>query len=59
VFPAAGCRSVEANGARVRFVMNGEIETFHRLHPHKEAKRYQVGAARADQTRLEIAPCAM
>jgi hypothetical protein len=53
---AVGCRLVEGNGSRVRFVMNGEIETFHRPHPEKEAKRYQVRAARAYLTRLGMAP---
>lgn len=53
---AAGCRIVEGNGSRVRFVMNGEVETFHRPHPEKEAKRYQVRAARAYLMRLGIVP---
>ncbi len=53
---AAGCRMIEGNGSRVRFVMNGEVETFHRPHPEKEAKRYQVRAARAYLMRLGIVP---
>src|SRR5258708_38798885 len=39
---SAGCRVVEGAGSRVRFVFNAEIESFHRPHPAKEAKRYQV-----------------
>lgn len=43
---AVGCRVVEGNGSRVRFEMNGHIATFHRPHPAKEAKPYQVRDAR-------------
>jgi len=41
-----GAQIVEGNGSRVRFVLNGEIGTFHRPHPNKEAKPYQVRDAR-------------
>lgn len=53
---AAGCRVIEGNGSRVRFEKDGEVETFHRPHPAKEAKRYQVRAARAFLTRLGVTP---
>ena len=53
---AVGCRVIEGNGSRVRFERGGEIESFHRPHPAKEAKRYQVRAARAFLTRLGIEP---
>jgi hypothetical protein len=53
---AAGCGLVEGRGSRVRFVKDGEVETFHRPHPHKEAKRYQVRAARAFLIRLGVEP---
>lgn len=53
---AVGCRVIEGNGSRVRLERNGEIETFHRPHPAKEAKRYQVGAARAYLIRLGVKP---
>jgi hypothetical protein len=43
---AAGCRVVEGAGSRVRFEKDGHIAIFHRPHPEKEAKRYQVRAAR-------------
>ena len=36
---AAGARKIEDRGARVRFEKDGEVETFHRPHPTKEAKR--------------------
>jgi hypothetical protein len=53
---AAGCNIIEGNGSRVRFEKSGEIETFHRPHPAKEAKRYQVRAARAYLIRLGVTP---
>ena len=51
---AVGCRVIEGNGSRVRFEKGGEIESFHRPHPAKEAKRYQVRAARAFLMRLGV-----
>jgi HicA toxin of bacterial toxin-antitoxin, len=53
---AVGCQIVEGRGSRVRFAKDGDIETFHRPHPAKEAKRYQVRAARAFLQRLGIEP---
>ena len=53
---AAGCRVIEGSGSRVRFEKDGEIESFHRPHPAKEAKRYQVRAAREFLIRLGIEP---
>ena len=53
---AAGARLIEGTGSRVRFEKNGEVETFHRPHPAKEAKRYQVRAARAFLERIGISP---
>lgn len=44
---ALGCEVIEGNGSRVRFHLGGSIATFHRPHPEKEAKRYQVKDARA------------
>lgn len=43
---AVGCRLVEGSGSRVRFEFQGHIASFHRPHPAKEAKRYQVMDAR-------------
>ena len=51
---ACGCRVIEGNGSRVRFEKDGMVETFHRPHPNKEAKKYQVRAARAYLVRLGI-----
>ena len=53
---AAGCQTVEGSGSRVRFVKDGMVEAFHRPHPAKEAKRYQVRAARSYLTRLGVVP---
>jgi hypothetical protein len=53
---AAGARLIEGRGSRVRFEKDGEVETFHRPHPEKEAKRYQVRAARAFLIRLGVTP---
>ena len=56
LFVAIGCRTIEGNGSRVRFEKDGEIESFHRPHPSREAKRYQVRAARAFLMRLGVEP---
>jgi hypothetical protein len=53
---AAGCDVVVGSGSRVRFVQSGEFESFHRPHPAKEAKRYQVRAARAFLIRIGVTP---
>jgi hypothetical protein len=42
LFIALGAGLVEGSGSRVRFELNGVVATFHRPHPHKEAKPYQV-----------------
>ncbi|MFS2128038.1 type II toxin-antitoxin system HicA family toxin [Pseudomonas sp. Pseusp97] len=44
---ALGAQVIEGHGSRVRFELNGIIATFHRPHPAKEAKPYQVRDARA------------
>lgn len=53
---AVGCRTVEGRGSRVRFEKAGLIATFHRPHPAKEAKRYQVRDARAYLLKLGVQP---
>lgn len=53
---AAGCNLIEGNGSRVRFEKDGMIESFHRPHPAKEAKQYQVRAAKAYLIRLGVHP---
>ena len=53
---AAGARVIEGRGSRVRFEKDGEVETFHRPHPTKEAQRYQVRSARAFLERIGVTP---
>ena len=53
---AVGCQVVEGSGSRVRFVQGVEAEFFHRPHPAKEAKRYQIRAARDFLIRLGVEP---
>ena len=56
LFVGVGCETVEGNGSRVRFVCNGEIASFHRPHPDKNAKRYQVRDAKAFLMRIGVKP---
>ncbi len=53
---AAGCQVIEGPGSAVSFLHGQEIEFFHRPHPAKEAKRYQVRAARAFLIRIGVKP---
>ena len=53
---AAGARLIEGRGSRVRFEKDGEVATFHRPHPAKEAKRYQVRDAREFLERIGVTP---
>jgi hypothetical protein len=53
---AVGCRITEGAGSRVRFDKDGAVAHFHRPHPQREAKRYQVRDARAFLARLGIEP---
>jgi len=53
---AAGCQLIEGNGSRVRFACKDVIATFHRPHPAKEAKRYQVRDACEFLTKIGVVP---
>ena len=53
---AAGARLIEGRGSRVRFEKGGKVATFHRPHPAKEAKRYQVRDARDFLERIGVTP---
>ncbi len=53
---AVGARIIEGSGSRVRFELNGIIGTFHRPHPQKEAKPYQVRDAKAFLEKLGVQP---
>ncbi len=56
LFIAVGCSIIEGSGSRVRFSISDEIDSFHRPHPEKEAKRYQVRAARDFLLRIGVKP---
>jgi hypothetical protein len=43
---ALGAKVIEGHGSRVRFELNGIVASFHRPHPRKEAKPYQVRDAK-------------
>lgn len=53
---AAGAQMIEGRGSRVRFALGEEVATFHRPHPAKEAKRYQVREARDFLERIGVRP---
>jgi hypothetical protein len=46
LFVSLGAQTIEGTGSRVRFDLNGVIAAFHRPHPAKEAKPYQVKDAK-------------
>ena len=53
---ALGAQVVEGSGSRVAFVLQGKRADFHRPHPGKEAKRYQVRAVREFLESVGIMP---
>lgn len=53
---AAGCEVVEGAGSRVRFVKDDLVATFHRPHPAKEAKPYQVRDAKTFLEQIGVIP---
>ena len=53
---AVGCKVIEGKGSRVRFAKDGRVALFHRPHPEKEAKKYQVEAAREYLIKLGVQP---
>lgn len=53
---AAGACLIEGRGSWVRFEKDGEVATFHRPHPAKEAKRYQLRDARDFLERIGVRP---
>jgi predicted RNA binding protein YcfA (HicA-like mRNA interferase family) len=53
---ACGCVVVEGKGSAVRFVHGTTIAYFHRPHPAKEAKRYQVRTAREYLIKIGVRP---
>ncbi|WP_268807363.1 type II toxin-antitoxin system HicA family toxin [Tepidimonas taiwanensis] len=53
---AVGCTVIEGRGSRVRFAFGDKVATFHRPHPAKEAKPYQVEDARTFLERIGVKP---
>jgi hypothetical protein len=53
---AAGAKTIEGRGSRVRFVYGKLVATFHRPHPEKDAKPYQVRDARAFLEAIGVKP---
>ena len=53
---AAGAEAIEGKGSAVRFTKDGVVASFHRPHPAKEAKRYQVRDARLFLTKIGVTP---
>ena len=56
LFLALGAKVVEGRDSRVRFVLNDVVVSFHRPHPHKEAKPYQVRDARSFLQQAGVTP---
>lgn len=53
---ALGCELIEGDGSRVAFRKGAERADFHRPHPGKEAKPYQVRAVREYLERIGVKP---
>ena len=53
---SVGADVIEGNGSRVRFHKDSVIASFHRPHPKKEAKLYQVRDARTFLKQLGVEP---
>jgi hypothetical protein len=53
---ALGATLIEGDGSRVSFILNNEKADFHRPHPGKDAKRYQVRNARDFLNRAGVTP---
>jgi hypothetical protein len=56
LFVSLEAEVIEGNGSRVRFHKNGIIVSFHRPHPKKEAKPYQVRDTRSFLKQLGVEP---
>ncbi len=56
LFIALGCELIEGNGSRVAFKFKHLRADFHRPHPGKEAKPYQVKAAVVYLTQMGVSP---
>jgi hypothetical protein len=54
LFVGCGCRIIEGSGSRVRFEKDGVFGSFHRPHPAKETKKYQIRIVRDFLIELRI-----
>ena len=53
---ASGAKTIEGRGSRVRFVFDNVVATFHRPHPEKDAKPYQIRDARTFLEAIGVKP---
>ena len=53
---AVGAKTIKGRGSRVRFVYGKIVATFHRPHPGKDAKPYQVRDVRAFLEAIGVKP---
>lgn len=53
---ALDCELIEGNGSRVAFRRDGQKADFHRPHPGKEAKPYQVRDAKVFLNKSGVEP---
>ena len=53
---AVGAKAIEGRGSRVRFIYGKVVATFHRPHPEKDAKPYQVRDARSFLEAIGVKP---
>ena len=56
LFSAIGAKTIEGRGSRVRLVYGNITATFHRPHPEKDAKPYQIRDARAFLESIGVKP---
>jgi hypothetical protein len=56
LFVSLGAETIEGAGSRVRFDLNGIVAAFHRPHPAKEAKPYQVRDAKTFLEKAGVKP---
>ncbi len=56
LFVALGAKVIEGDGSRIAIELNDDRVHFHRPHPGKEAKKYQVENAREFLEKQEFKP---
>jgi len=56
LFVSLNADVIEGEGSRISFIINNEKGDFHRPHPGKEAKRYQVRNAKEFLNRAGVTP---